>query len=142
MHDVGDERREPVVVAEADLVRRDGVVLVDDRDDAQREQPFQGALGVAVVPAAVQVVGRQQHLADAQPEAGERDGVALGEQQLSHTGRRLLRREVAGAGGQPERSDARRDRAGGHQHHLLPGLDARGDRLDQIVEALRREPAA
>jgi len=31
--DVGDERAEGVVVTELDLVDRDGVVLVDDRQD-------------------------------------------------------------------------------------------------------------
>ncbi len=46
---MGDQRGEAVVVAEADLVGGHGVVLVDDRDDAQLQQPRQGALGVAVV---------------------------------------------------------------------------------------------
>ena len=39
VHEVRDQRREPVVVAEPDLVGGDGVVLVDDRHDAELEQP-------------------------------------------------------------------------------------------------------
>jgi hypothetical protein len=35
---VGDQRAEGVVVAELDLVRDHGVVLVDDRDHAQAQQ--------------------------------------------------------------------------------------------------------
>ena len=35
--------------------------------DAEAEQPLQRALGVAVVAAAEQVVGGQQHLADLSP---------------------------------------------------------------------------
>ena len=62
VHQVRDQRGEPIVVAEADLVRRHGVVLVDDRDHAEREQPLQRALGVAVVAPAMQVVGGEQHL--------------------------------------------------------------------------------
>ena len=51
VHEVGDQGGQPVVVAEADLVGGDGVVLVDDRHDAELEQPVEGALGVAVVGA-------------------------------------------------------------------------------------------
>ena len=43
------QRREPVVVAEPDLVGGHRVVLVDDRDRVQRPQPVQGALGVGVL---------------------------------------------------------------------------------------------
>ena len=46
---VGDERGQAVVVAEADLVVGDGVVLVDDRHHAEVEQPAEGAAGVQVL---------------------------------------------------------------------------------------------
>ena len=72
VHQVGDQRGQPVVVAEPDLVGGHGVVLVDDRDDAELEQPVERAVGVAVVPAPVQVVGGEQHLPDAQAVPGER----------------------------------------------------------------------
>ena len=69
-HQMRDERGEPVVVAEADLVGGDRVVLVDDRDDAERQQPVERALRVAVVRAAYDVVGGQQHLPDGAAVAG------------------------------------------------------------------------
>ena len=72
MHQVGDQRGQPVVVAEPDLVGGDRVVLVDDRDDAERRAAGQGALGVAVVRAADDVVGGEQHLADGEAVPGER----------------------------------------------------------------------
>src|SRR5690606_16906798 len=53
----GDQRGQPVVVAEPDLVGGDGVVLVDDRDRAEVEQGAQGAVRVAVVGAPGHVVG-------------------------------------------------------------------------------------
>ena len=56
MHQVGDQRREPVVVAEPDLVGGDRVVLVDDRQHAELEQLGEGAVGVAVVRAPGHVV--------------------------------------------------------------------------------------
>ena len=65
---VRHQRGQPIVVAEADLVGGDGVVLVDDRDDAQRQQPFHRPLRVAVVAAPVQVVRGEQHLPDRQAE--------------------------------------------------------------------------
>src|SRR4029079_7664608 len=88
------ERGEPVVVAEADLVRGDRVVLVHHRYDTECQKSFEGALGVAVVPTALQVVGREQHLADGEPVPGERRRVPLGQQQLPDAGRRLLGGEV------------------------------------------------
>ena len=61
--EVGDERGEPVVVAEADLVVGHRVVLVDDRHDAELEQPHQRLPGVQVLLAVDEVERRQQHLA-------------------------------------------------------------------------------
>ncbi len=109
--------------------------------DAEGQQPLQGAVGVAVVAAAVQVVGGEQHLADPQPVPGERRGVALGQQQLPDAGRRLLGGQVARAGAQAERPDAGRDRAGGDEHDLLAGRVPGGQRVDDRVEPGRVEPA-
>ena len=106
--------------------------------DAQREQPVQGALGVAVVAAADQVVGGQQHLADVHAVPGEGVGVAL---RRAGPGRRWP--PPAGwpgraAGGQPERRQAGGDRPGGDQHDLAAvGADG-GQGVDQRVEPVRR----
>ena len=48
-HEVRHQRGEPVVVAVADLVVGDGVVLVDHRDDPEVEQPAQRLAGVQVL---------------------------------------------------------------------------------------------
>ncbi len=48
-HAVGDERGDPVVVAVTDLVVGDGVVLVDDRHDAEFEQPGRALREVEVL---------------------------------------------------------------------------------------------
>ncbi len=69
---VGDEGGHAVVVAEADLVVGDGVVLVDDGHDAELEQARQRRPGVEVLLAHHEVEGRQQHLAADQPALGER----------------------------------------------------------------------
>jgi hypothetical protein len=89
---VGDERRQPVVVAEPDLVRGDRVVLVDDRDGLQLEQALERALGVAVMAPAHEVVGGEQHLAGLDAAAGERRRIASDQEALTHAGRGLLRR--------------------------------------------------
>ena len=49
--EVRDERGDAVVVAEADLVDGDGVVLVDDGHAAEVEQAQQRLAGVQVLPA-------------------------------------------------------------------------------------------
>ena len=64
---VGDERGQAVVVAEADLVVGDGVVLVDHRDDAEVEQAPSVAAGVEVLLADREVERGEQHLAAHQP---------------------------------------------------------------------------
>ncbi len=142
LHEVGDQRGEAIVVAEADLVGGDGVVLVHDRNDAEREQPLEGAVGVAVMAAAVQVVSREQHLADPEPVPREGHRVPLGEQQLADAGSRLLGRQVARAGLEPQRPDAgsdgaRRDDAR-PAARLLPGRE----RVDEAVQPGRVELAA
>lgn len=103
---VGDEGGEPVVVAEADLVGGDGVVLVDDGERAEGEQLVEGAVGVAVVGAAAGVVAGEQHLAHADAVPREGGGVAGDEQALADAGGGLLAGEVAGAAREAERGEA------------------------------------
>ncbi|MBW8703497.1 hypothetical protein MBT84_28270 [Streptomyces sp. MBT84] len=99
---VGDERGEAVVVAEADLVRGDRVVLVDDRERAHRQELVEGAGCVAVMGAATGVVGGEQHLADTDAVAGAGGGVTGHQQALADTGRGLLPGQVPGAAAQSE----------------------------------------
>jgi hypothetical protein len=55
-------RRETIVVAVPQLLRRDGIVLVDDRHSAVTEKRPQRLARVQVTFAALAVVERQQHL--------------------------------------------------------------------------------
>ena len=61
-HQVGHQRGQPVVVAEADLVVRGGVVLVHHRDHTELEEPGQGLAGVQVLLAVDEVEGGEQDL--------------------------------------------------------------------------------
>ena len=86
----GDPGREPVIVAEADLARGHGVVLVDDRDHAQAQQGLQRGAGVEIAAAGLGVVERDQHLAVAQAASAEALLLGVGEKDLAHRGSRLF----------------------------------------------------
>ncbi len=58
----GDHRGELVVIAELDLGHADGVVLIDDGDRFVFEQRVQRVADVEIARAALEVVGREQHL--------------------------------------------------------------------------------
>jgi hypothetical protein len=139
--DVRDQRGQPVVVAEADLLGGDRVVLVDDREDAEGQQPLQRALGVAVVAAPGEVVGGQQHLADGDLVPGERVGVGLHQPQLADAGGGLRGGEVPRPAGHPERGQAGGDRPGGDQHDLAALRVHRGQDVDQGGQPLLVQPA-
>ena len=85
---VGDERGQAVVVAEADLVVGDGVVLVDHRHHAEVEEAPERGAGVEVLLADREVERGEQHLA-ARPGRGRRG--------------RSRRRASAGSGPRPRR---------------------------------------
>ena len=59
---VGDQRPQGVVVAEFDLVGDDGVVFVDDGDDAEFEQRAQRGTRIEIAFAVGEVGMGQQHL--------------------------------------------------------------------------------
>ena len=58
----GDAGRQPVVVAVADLGGGDGIVLVDDRHGAQRQQRRDGGAGVEIVAPLLGDVGGDKDL--------------------------------------------------------------------------------
>ncbi len=117
------QRREVVVVAEVELLHRDGVVLVDDRDDAEAEQRAQRMPRVQVPPAIGEVGVREQHLGDVPLVHGEAPRPGGHQRGLSDGGRRLppleprtAAVELDGPGG---------DRARADQHHLATAGDQR-----------------
>ena len=138
---VGDEGREPVVVAEADLMGGDGVVFVDHGHDAEVQQPVQGAQGVGVLAAAHEVFGGEEHLADGDAVGPEGVGVAGHQQPLAHARGRLLGGEVAGTLGEPERGEPGGDRAGGHQDDLGAGVALVREGVGELGERLFRDAA-
>ncbi len=140
--EVGDERGEPVVVAEADLVRGDGVVLVDDGEGAHGQQLVQGPVRVAVVGAPAGVVGGEQHLADAQAVPREGGGVTGDEEALADAGGGLLAGQVLGAAAQAERGEPGGDGSAGDEDDLLLTAAAGlGQDVDERVHAVGVESA-
>src|SRR6185369_16705291 len=119
----GDERGERVVVADLDLLDRDGVVLVHDGEHAEVEEPREGAPRVEEALARGEVVGGEQHLRDLHPV--RRDGALPGgdEVRLAHRRGRLLRRDVPGPRLRPHEAEllgAERDRARADEHDAPP----------------------
>ena len=72
----GNERGEPVVVAEFQLGVADGVVLVDDRHDALVEQGDERVAGVEVAFPVLEIVVGEEHLGDLEVVLGEQLGVS------------------------------------------------------------------
>ena len=63
---------ESVVVAHADFFVRDGVVLVDDRDEPLAlQEEIEGGARITRAGTAIEVPVRQEHLRAEQPMAGE-----------------------------------------------------------------------
>ena len=137
----GDERGEPVVVAEPDLVGRDRVVLVDDRHGPDVEELAQSPVGVAVVGPPGHVVDGEQHLADRAAVAREAGRVPADQQPLPDAGRGLLGGQVARTLGEAERGEPGGDRTGRDQHDLLVGGGSGGEHVDQGVDARGVEAA-
>ena len=126
--ELGDERCDAVVVAEADLVVGQGVVLVDDRDHAELEQAFDRRPRVEVLRPDHEVERCQQDLTGDHAEPAEVLAPGLHEPGLSDRGDGLERPGVAGslAGGNAQRRQTGRHRTGGHQDHLValtPGAE-------------------
>ena len=141
VHEHRDERREAVVVAEADLLRRDGVVLVDDRQDAQPQEPLEGALGVAAVGGVLHVARGEQHLAGDDAVAVERLLVAEDQHVLADRRGGLLRGQVRRAGLESEERDARGDGPGRHQDDLGSARVGCGEGIDERTDLADVGPA-
>ena len=89
LDEIGDQRAERIVVAEADFIGRHGVVLVDDRDHAKSEQRNERGARVEVSPPVGKIVVRKQNLCGVQPEMRESGFVGLHQAHLPDRGRGL-----------------------------------------------------
>ena len=123
---LGDARREPVIVAVAQFVGGDAVILVDHRQRALGEQHGDGGAGVQPAAAALGILEGEQELRGRDAVRREGGFPGLHQQNLAGGGRGLLVVEPRRAL-QAEMPPAERDRAGGDDHHLLARLAQRRD---------------
>ena len=115
-----DAGREAVVVAEADLLGRDRVVLVDHRYGVQADQGVERVAGVQIPPALFGVAERHQHLGHGDAVACQRLLPGVGEADLPGRGGRLGFLQPQRSVGQAKLPSPERDRAGRYDDDLLP----------------------
>src|SRR5207244_11473273 len=113
-----DARGKPVVVAVADLTRRNGVVLVDDRDRAELEERTDGRAGIEVAPPLLGIAEGEQDLTGGEAVALQRLGIGTGERDLSDGGGGLALLEAERPCGQVEDAPSQRDGAGRDDEQL------------------------
>ena len=89
LHQIGDQRGQRVVVAEADFVVDHRVVLVDDRNDAERQQRAQRVARVQVALAVGEIGVGQKHLRGDDAETAEGALITLRQPHLPDRGRGL-----------------------------------------------------
>ncbi len=124
-----------VVVAEADLVVGDRVVLVHDWHGAELEEARERLSGVEVLTALDEVVRHEQHLCGNQTVSGEDVVVGAHQPALAGRGERLERRQIDGPLGETEGGDPCRHRARRHDDHVV-AVDA--ELRDLVTELLDR----
>ena len=96
VYQAGDQSAQRVVVTEANLFHRHGVVLVDDGHNAQLEQAVQRIARMQVSRAVRRVASGEQHERRHQVVTRERFAIGRHEQALPHRRRRLKRGHIAG----------------------------------------------
>ena len=151
--DVGhEEGGELVVVAEdafvggkvggsVELEGGDGVVFVDDGDDAEREEGVEGAAEVGVACGIAEVVLGEEDLGDAAAELVEGVVVDAHEAGLADGGAGLNLGEVGGACRKAQALDTEADGAGGDDEDLVAKLAEGGDGLDEAAEEAEGDTA-
>ena len=119
---MGDQRSQSVVVAEADLVVGDRIVLVDDGNDPEVEEEGERLASVEVLLAVDEVEGGQKDLAADEP-CGQRPVVVADEVALGPTAETAW--STAGSVGclrHAEQRQAGRDSAARHDHDPVAAL--------------------
>jgi hypothetical protein len=134
----GDQRRKSVVIAEPNLVGRDGVVLVDDGKKPEVQQFVYRGLCVVARRIGFEVAGGQQHLRRNNSETVEAVLVANHQHCLADRRRRLFGDEiVCGTSRQPEVWKCRGDRTTRHKYDVEVSRVCRGESIDdcrQLVD--------
>jgi len=118
---------DPIVVAEPDLVVRDGVVLVHHRNATEFEKPLQRLARVQVLTTIDEIVRNEQYLGGNDSECREFGVVHLHQSTLPDRGQRLEGAHVGGTFGESQGRDSGRHRRRGHQHHVVATRPQAGD---------------
>ena len=131
-HQARDQGAQRVVVAEADLLDGNGVVLVDDGNHVQLQQAQQRIAGMQVRGAVLRIVACQQDAGRQQALARKRLGIAPRQLDGAHgcrslQGRRIRRTLLHAQGLQPARDGAARHYDGFH------ALRAQGGQLGREI---------
>ncbi len=135
----GDARRQPVVVAVADLGRRDRVVLVDHGNGLEIEQRLDGVTRVEVAAALLGVAERQQDLRGYEPAGPRQLLVGMRQADLPDGGGGLALLQLQRALGQFQGVAAERDGTRRYEHDLLAGRGQRRDVVEKRGEPFRLE---
>ena len=118
-HQLGHPSREPVVVADPDLLGDHRVVLIDHWDHAQAQQGLQGRPGVQPAVAHLGVVSRQQHLGADQAVGLQRLFPGPHQRRLAGGGGGLFLGQRQLAPSKPQAATTQGHGAGRHHQHLL-----------------------
>lgn len=130
----GDEGGEAVVVAELEFGDGDGVVFVDDGDEAAAEEGEEGVAGVEVAGVVGEVLVGEEDLGDAEVVVAE-EGLVHGHEAALSDGRTGLELgEIAGAGIEAEGAHAGADGAGGDEDGFEAGGAEGGELGDELGE--------
>ena len=129
-HQVGYQRGQGVVVAEADFIGDHGVVLVDHRDHVEIHQGAQGTARVEIALAVGEIVVRQQHLCGTPVVLGKARLPGLHQGHLANGGSGLQLVHRARSAGPAQAAHAGCHRAGRYQHQFHALLTQRDHLLD------------
>ena len=116
----GHQSRKGVVVAEAQLRRREGIVLVDHRQHPPAQQLPQGARSVLIATAIGQIGAGQQHLSHGIAVAFHRPFIKSHQRALPDGCSGLQSHNRVRSAGESQLLAAQPNGTTGDQHHLIP----------------------
>ena len=134
MDAAGDDGGQRVIVADGgDLVGGNGVVLVDDGQRTQLQQPGQGVLEIQPPSLVLHIHAGEQDLRHIVVVGGEQAVVGVHQLTLAHSGAGLLGGHITGAGGQGQLAHSHADGTGRDEDDLVPCVLQVAQHLDQIL---------
>ena len=97
-NETGDQRRKAVVITKANLLIRDGIVLIDDWHHTQRPQRLNRAASMEILRAIGKVVRSEEYLSDGEAVGSESVTPRVHQKRLTHRRHGLQRLGVGGPG--------------------------------------------